>query len=464
MKHVKKISALLLALVMVMGLSVSAMAAGGDMNTQAGVIGEFQTADTPDSAYDPTVIIYQEITAYNQDSKDVNAPTIDYTYTITGLEGGVKLKDKGTAALHVSTNAVEVQTKDARTAAIGTPKISASVDSSTYVDNKLSLTPSVTLKTAPTGKVNRFPVKLDFSDINWTSAGVYRFQIDETTAAAEKVAAGIKEGTTTNKRYVDVYVKDASSGTGYEIYGYVCFTDTTTPIDGTQESTVTAAGKTEGFVGSKANNEAYDAVNDSVADRYYTFNVKVSKTLQGDQSMNDHDFPFTVTFTNDSVTKAIVIKTEASENGGTATEGALASGTLSTATTGITDNTHKIDHESYVTYVGIPVGISAGTKVDVFEINDVTGTTYLSKYKVDNGTESTPKSINWTDPSNKSDVATFTVTADAHDAVSHVVAFTNILELISPTGVALRVAPYAAMMGGSVALLAVGRRRKEEEA
>ncbi len=70
----------------------------------------------------------------------------------------------------------------------------------------------------------------------------------------------------------------------------------------------------------------------------------------------------------------------------------------------------------------------------------------------------------WTDPGNKSDVANLpTLTANADDDVSHVIAFTNVLETISPTGVALRVAPYVAILCGGIVLLVLTKKRKADE-
>ena len=80
----KKLSALLLVLVMVLAMSANAFAAEGsdpNMTGEDGVIGEFKQ---PDEAAEQgkNLVIYKEITAYNPESVTINAPTITYNYTI----------------------------------------------------------------------------------------------------------------------------------------------------------------------------------------------------------------------------------------------------------------------------------------------------------------------------------------------------------------------------------------------
>lgn len=451
----KKLVALLLAAIMVMAMNAAWASSAADMTDEAGVIGEFTAADTAMNPLPATsVIIYQEITAYNKDNKTVNAPTVTYTYTITGLDGKKTVKDAGGSSLHNSGQPVSVITKDATAEA-------ATITSS------LALTPETQLKASDDGTANRFPLTINFSQCTWAKgAGVYRFQIDETTDADVKKAAGITEGTTTNTRYIDVYVKDKTGG-GYEIYGYTCLT-ANVDIDGTDASSVTAAGKTEGFVGSQPDEGTYSSTSPSVADRYYTFNLTVGKTLVGDTFNNEHDFPFTVKFANSTVTSDIVIKLELSENGGTATTNALSAGKLSASSTGITDSERGIDHESTVMYIGIPVGVTEATTAEVYEVNDVTGTTYLSQYSLQGATNTGDKQIVWgTGTNSTSYTATMpTITANTDDNVSHTIQFTNTLELISPTGYVARIAPYALMLAAGVVLLLLGlkRRGKKEEA
>ena len=446
----KKIGALVLVVVMMLSLSVAAFATE-DMTGQGGVLGEFTSADTP-VAKGNSVLLYKEITAYNKDGSTVNAPAMEYSYSIAPGSAGKTVKDAGGTSLHATGTPVEVHTK----AGLAGATISGSVDGTNYTAGKLTLTNAVQLTTADDGYANKFPLKVDFSGVTWTGAGVYRYEISETTAAGAKTAAGITEGGIVETLYLDVYVKDAATAGQYEIYGYVCF-KADNNIDGTNSTSVKAAEKTEGFVsGDTDGSGTTDA--DEQADKYYTFNLKVSKTLNGDQAMNSHQFPFNVDFTNASVTASILLKQETVAGGGITANLPAAAGVSSLDVADL-----KLANGASVKYIGIPVGVTAATTAAVYELNNVTGTIYKSSYTVDNGTASPAKSLNWTDPTNKSDIANLpTLTANTDDDVSHTIAFTNTLEVISPTGVTLRVAPYVLMLFAGLFLVLFTRRRKEE--
>ena len=451
-KNLKKLGALVIAVAMIAALGTTAFAAPEDLTGTDGVIGAFTSPDTP-TAQDNAVLLYKEITAYNKDASTVNAPVMEYTYTIAPGSAGKSVKDAGGTSLHATGSAVEVQTK----AGIAGATISGSVDGgTTFTAGKLSLTNSVALTTADDGAANKFPLKVDFSGVTWPGAGVYRYVITETTAAGAKTAAGITEGGIAETLYMDVYVKDAATAGQYEIYGYVCF-KANNDIDGTNTSSLKAAEKTEGFTtGDSDGSGSVDA--DEQADKYYTFNVEVNKTLVGDNANNSHQFPFNVDFTNDSVTANILLKQETTTGGGITATVPTASGVSSLDVTGL-----KLANGAKVKYIGIPVGVSAATTVAVYENNDVTGTVYKSSYKIDDGDASTAKSLTWTGAGSKSDTATLsTITADTDDDVSHIIAFTNTLEQISPTGVVLRVAPYVIILAAGIALFVISRRRRND--
>lgn len=480
MKMLRKISALVLAIMMIAVVG-AVWADDGNMTGEDGVIGEFESADTP-TTYTDIVYLYKEIKAYNESASVVNAPAITYCYTIasdtTVSTTDSFVKDAGGSSLHVSEAAVQVKVKPG----IGSPTIAGSVNPSaatpTYVNGQLAFTTDVQFNTSPAGTANRFPLKVDFSSVNWTGAGIYRYVITETVntgttdteSTGQKNLAGIADGTISNMRYLDVYVKDGtptqSGDPTYDVYGYVCFQNESANIDATTGSSVTAAAKTEGFVADKGS----DGTTDLTADQFYTFNLKVGKTLSGDQAMNDNDFPFFVNIMNNTVTADVKLITSHHdvEASTTDTAGTLA-GNLSTKTsevlTGIAD-APTIDHQSYMEYIGIPVGITGATSATVYEKNNVTGTTYISEFSIDEDTAlaTRKKMISWvsTEDANKSIVANWAqVTMNqANTATNHSIQFTNTLEQISPTGYVSRFAPYALILVGGIVLLIIAKKRK----
>lgn len=448
----KKLVAIFLTVAMVLAMNIS-WAAPADMSGENGVIGEFTEADIA-TKQDNAVLIYKEITAYNKDGKTVNAPEITYNYAITPGSEEKVVKDAG-GDLHATETSAQVKTK----AGLPGATISGSVDGTNYVGGKLEFKNTVQLTTADNGHANTFPLKVDFSGVDWTGAGVYRYVITESVSTGAKEAAGITDGGISDTRYMDVYVKDAATAGEYEIYGFVCF-KTNNDIDGTSTNSLNAAEKTEGFVtGNTDGSSSTD--DDEKADMYYTFNLEISKTLRNDQAMNSHKFPFNVDFTNDSVTSKILLKQEPTTGGGITANLPAAAGVSSLDVNG---TNLQLANGAAIKYVGIPVGVTSATTVAVKETNDVTGTTYTYTYKIDTADASAAASLN---PGAESDVANLaTITVNADDDVSHTIAFTNTLQLISPTGYVARIAPYVLMLAAGAILLILGfkRRTRKEEA
>ena len=426
MKNLKKFLAIAIAVVMMAALSVVVLA-DADMNGEAGVIGEF-TAVEDIEVQDNAVIIYKEITAYNPAECTVNAPEITYTYTIAAGSSGKNVIDA--AGIHIATKA-------------GVDPDDVELTNEETGDNTIVWDNTDTLNASSTGVKNVKPLKIDFSDVEWPGAGVYRYEITE--AAATYGTSGVVDDTISNTRYLDVYVKDGNPVTAddpdYVIYGYVLSTNDNDIIGdstATDENSVAAAQKTEGFV----------ALDDLTADSYYTFNFSVSKNLTNDSANLDHQFPFTIELENDDVTGNVLpIMTITAP----ATQAALVSAPIAGTWT------PKIADDGKITYVGIP----AGTTVTIHEKNDVTGTTYKVTIT---GADTNPDAANIYSGSDSANaVINNGATAGAAATANRDVVFTNNLELISPTGVIVRVAPFALILLAGIVLFVIVRRRKVED-
>ncbi|MCR5352683.1 MAG: hypothetical protein K6D98_00075 [Clostridiales bacterium] len=441
MKQLKKLGALLLVLVITAAISVTVFAAADNLTD--GVFGAFNPADTVTLSGDEAIIVLKELVSTNADASTVNAPTISYTYAITAATGGDTITDATSA--HDPAASVTVTTK---------PGVTTGLSYTT----SLSWTPAETL----TDGSNYKNIEIDFSGVNFGAAGVYRYVITEkpanqTTAAnitAAYAAAGVTETTGTHVRYLDVYVKPSATYTGaqgaddWDVYGYVCFTndnDIDATDTGSVEPAVSAAVKTNGFVEASSASVA--------ADIYYSFNVTISKTVQGDTYLQatHAKFPFTVAFENATVTQN-VLPIVSVNNASYATVGtALTAGNINA----ITAHDPTIGHAGSVTYTGVP----SGTKITVYETNNQVGTTY-NVSTTGGDTNLTNESV--ANPNNSGNAIANAQTALVANT-DETIAFTNSLLLISPTGYVARIAPYAMIFGGGIALLVLSKKYKREE-
>ena len=448
----KKALALALAVLMMASLSVAAFAEG-EAELTGGEVGGYAQADSP-TVQNKTLILKKELTAYNLDETQIQAPTISYTYTIAPVEPSFNVTDEA------SDHATGIGARTVPTKA----GITAGVTLTGTAVNTIAWANTEKLNAATNGAANYKDLKIDFSNVVFTGPGIYRYVITET--APNYAASGVTATTGTHTRYLDVYVKaadtfnDGSTAEEWVIYGYVCMYDSE-DVDPVADTTTTGAMKTNGFVA---------GTNDGTeikADSYYTFNVTVSKTVQNDNyAKATHAFPFTVIFTNADVTQSVDIS---SKTTGTTPDGFIdpAPAALSA---GNTKGVVSIKDGASVKYIGIP----NGTSVEVYETNDMTGVIYqVTTTLTPTGTApTTDNSVSWDDAPTvavaqaaekeafQSTKATITTTPDVDDDNAYAVAVTNRLLTISPTGVSLRVAPYALMLCAGLLLVFFSRRRK----
>lgn len=444
MKNIKKILAVLMAVMMLAALSVTALAT--DLtNGKAGAGGSSATLLNPES-----VDIKKELKPVNPENSTINAPTITYTYAISAGDSGKSITDSDD--VNVQTKAGVMTGLKVTGSANGSANTPATYSTGTSVSNTISWTTAKSL-TANTSDIQ--DLNIDFSDVVFGASGVYRYVITET---ATYTGTGVTETDGTHTRYLDVYVKqndtfnNGSTANEWDVYGFVCaYANNNTIDEGTDNSTnnISEITKTNGFVAGTDNSG--NAVS---ADTYYTYNVTISKTLTGDSYNNSHEFPFTVVFTNAGITANVDIIGTAT---GTATAADLAAGALSSGVT----VSPTIANGGTAVYTGIPVG----TSVAVYETNDVVGTTYTSAATITtaetNDVNAASKAIQYNVVSNTATVGSTAANTAANN--NKTVAFTNDFTLISPTGVMFRVAPFMVILAAGCMLLLVSRKRRNAE-
>lgn len=481
-KTFKKIGAIVLTLAMIFALSAVAFAAdlGG---TEVGVAGPWSNPDEP-ITQEKTINIKKEITAFNPTESFIYGPEIQYTYTIAAASGSELVTITDETGDHASGLATTT------TALAGvTTNLTATGDGSTAGTPTIVWTNADILDASSSGTANCKNLTIDFSNVVFTAPGVYRYKITESADAY--TTSGVTDGTSTAIRYLDVYVKrsdsstspyalytDGSTAAQWIIYGYVCL-DSTLGTTNVTPST----NKTNGFTA-----KSEDATSGTTtADQYHTHNLTVGKTLTGDPTMNSHEFPFDVAFSNGTAGTATETFRFAVKTSGNATINATylnhnAAGTslggnsvaanaldYTTASDVVTtdhkDGDPTIANGATVTYIGIPDTVAA----TVTETNNVTGTVYATTATVDatatafadTGTAvlSTDSKTATMDPTDTAVIAAGAPAADTNMAIQ----FTNTLSIISPTGVALRVAPYMAIGGAGILFFAVSKKFKKEE-
>ena len=353
-----------------------------------------------------TVTIEDRLIAFNPDESSIYAPAVTFNYSIAAGTGGVTITDSDDVQAVVLAGDWSGTDSNGNSISVsGAPTITAS--------NSYSM--DDTLNASATGDdTNVKNIEISFESVTFPKPGVYRYtvtrEIDDTNLALESADTIV--------RTLDVYVME-ENGTR-SIYGYILH-----DVDGDVDESSTTK---------------YD----HYESEYKTSNLTVGKTLVNDSMMNGHKFPFSVTFTG---TKNAHIMVDPNE-------GVSGKATAADMAAGVTSSEPGIANEGIVKYLGIPNGFTA----TVYETNDVTGTSYKSEGVAD--TAAAAKVINWTGDTANSNSASSAAATD----VTKTIAFTNTLELISPTGVVMRVAPYVMILTAGIALLNVSKRGRREEA
>ena len=211
--------------------------------------------------------------------------------------------------------------------------------------------------------------------------GIYRYIITESvmspatgaddSAKLQAVGLTARNANYDNTRYLDVYIRNGSSG--LEMYGAVIFKTTGASGDEGKDSITTTTKKTTGFEPNPTGDDSITYENDPNVDKYYTYDFTVKKTVSGSMADKNHEFPFYVTVSN-SISGAMFTYT--ADNTETFTDATNARGvvTLTAANFSIGSNADTsnltLKNNDTIKLVGLPSSQATELAVVVKEFNN----------------------------------------------------------------------------------------------
>lgn len=469
MKHIKKIAALVLAFSMV--LSMSSVAFAAETTTKDGVQVDDGTA---------FFTINKEIVLFNTDGSAIYEPNVAYTYKVTGVNpNGAKITDNpatkkydGTTDTSVTVavkegkeGGVTIQAKDSTGTLVGTASDTATVtfgdtDSHAFETNVEGTAINASSKVATRDIVVTVdPASNAFKDNEGVYVpGVYRYHIAETSNTAEANGVKLNANRVTDLT-LDVYLHWTDNNrTALEVYGYVLFKGLSETEDLSYNDTTSTAAKVTGFDVESSLVTDTQTTTTATADEYHTFNTTISKTVTGNLADKNNPFPFDIDMTGINSTEFYWTRT-----------GRAIEATKLTMGAGASISTNLKDGET-IKITGLPYNAtvkaketnntpdyytpSATFKAGTADAADLTGTDFVITDSF-NPTKTAETAIFNNGKAETAKKLTDVLTED-------VIAFTNNLTEISPTGYVVRIAPYVLMLAGGVALLIVTRRRRED--
>ena len=445
-----------------------------------------------DSTVTATIPIKKDIVAFNPDEKDIHEPNIVYTYEISSANAeSAKIRTVDTANQPIVIdvhNGVLAAIKSIGDSGNSSASMTSGTDKQTGtitfgLDNSASAKKTGNKETADTYNVNdehkftkqmNIVIDADFiynpadgqtgTDKQVNPPGVYRYKIEDVTDASAFTNSGVEDGGAGNLLYLDVYTKYNTNQDSLVIYGYVLFREDTTK-DGTsiEYGTITPSDeiKTEGFVTSSEGDDNGDGTlvdkNDATFDTYKTYNVKVEKKVAGELADRQHQFPFTLQLSNDTITSQAdfsIMNTV-----GTVNEHAL------DATGKCTSDAFKLKHGESVTLIGLP----SGTNIMATEENDLDDI-YTVSVKINNTATQLIKGTDTSTAANsialeKSEKASLSAVYEFNkDSSSDIITFTNTLSDVSVTGLLFSIAPFIFItLTGAVLFVFVIKRRNPKK-
>jgi hypothetical protein len=458
-KHLTKLMALALAFSMTLAMSATAFAALGDDATgsETGVQEGNAGAVTINTA---VVVTNNETTAAS--GKVVAYPAMSFKYVAAP------------ATVAAGTTVTDATNEDPEhpSGPATTVEVKAGVADGITVSGGTLATGTVTLN-ANGQEVVLVPTTFTGDISKFSAAGIYRYAItDQSTTDATNLAAledaGVVKGATTDQEYfLDVYVKNGTSG--LEFGGFVLMNSNPTTIDKSTDPQTNTDLKESGFDETELTTTTEGGTTVVKLDpttpadltknySYTTYNVTLNKAIAGGLGDKKHGFPFAVAVGVQGTHPSLGYDYEITGNDNTANNVALTNQTAIPASINLSNNgTLKL------------WGLSPFATINYTETNDTD-----SKYQVKVGETAGAADIQaevekaknetlaaWAAAQNITTGYAIGTTATLN-TVTDAVYYTNTLNDISPTGVVLRFAPYIFIAAAAVLLLVFARRRRED--
>ena len=351
-KTIRRLGAL--AMVLAMAVSVFAVNASAEGGTE-----EVVPATNATVSFTKTIDMSK--------AEGANTPAGTYTFTIV----------PGTAVAATAT----------------TPEIKAGVAGATIADVGFAY-----------GDAERKTVNVNFDNVSFPTAGIYRYVITETNSSNTDVV--IDENAT---RYLDVYV--VNDGNSRKIKWSILTSTLKNPTKNDNGQWDYGTAKSDGFT-----------------NKYTTHKLSLTKKVTGDMANLSEKFDFTINFKGPAGASFTYNK-----------------------------NTITLDEKGEYSLTNIELNNDTGAA-------EITGIPSNVSYTITeniNASEGYTTSYTQTDTNGGTGTATTEKTMGAKD---NAVEFTNHKDSVSPTGVIMTIAPYALMvvLAGAFAVVFLSRRNRAE--
>lgn len=248
---------------------------------------EIPASGVADTNVDNAVLIPKGLAVYNDGYEKTWTPAVSYTFEISPYTGDGSVTDADGNSMTVLAGNMNAVENDTATVTFAAQEVEENTANAGELAEEL-----------------RSAAKFEFDPTEFTQAGIYRYVITDTTAAADLQAVGVtRVGDYDTTRDLDVYVV-INNGTP-EIAGYV--------LSNTTDGTIVAATeKDPGYItpgdehevefpGEPGGPGGTAAQGGSVlkgTDYYQSFNVTLTKSITGNMADPTNSFPFSVALAN----------------------------------------------------------------------------------------------------------------------------------------------------------------------